>query len=185
MKQLKHYTFIGVIFVLIAGTLAHFLYDWTGKNPVVGFFTPVNESIWEHIKLLFFPMLLYSLILILNFRRNYPCIVSALCLGILAGSLLIPILYYAYTSIVGSDVFVLDIGIFILSTIIAFRLSYKLSLSCRLKHYTLLLCILTVLVFACFIIFTYHPPRIALFADPAALHSPTAILPHRPFHYLG
>ena len=71
MKQLKHCTFIGVIFVLIAGTLAHFLYDWSGKNFVIGFFTPINESIWEHIKLLFFPMLIYAPILILKFRRKY------------------------------------------------------------------------------------------------------------------
>lgn len=176
MKQLKHCTFIGVIFVLITGTLAHFLYDWSGKNFVIGFFTPINESIWEHIKLLFFPMLIYAPILILKFRRKYPCIISALCLGILAGSLLIPILYYTYTSIAGSDVFVLDIGIFILSTIIAFRLSYKLSLSCRSKRYTLLLCILTVLLFACFIIFTYHPPGMILFEDPAASRVPAAIL---------
>lgn len=185
MKQLKHFTMIGVVFVLITGTLAHFLYDWSGKNPVIGLFTPVNESIWEHMKLLFFPMLLYSLIMIFKFRGMYPCITSSFCFGILAGSLLIPVLYYVYTSILGSDVFVLDIGIFILSIIIAFWLSYKLTLSCRLKPCTLLLCALTVILLACFIVFTYHAPGIALFADPTASHSPEAILPHRLFHCRG
>lgn len=58
-KCLKTYTIIGVFFVLAAGSLAHFLYDWTGSNAIAGLFVPVNESVWEHMKLLFFPMLLY------------------------------------------------------------------------------------------------------------------------------
>lgn len=64
MKHLKRYTIIGIIFVLITGTFAHFLYDWTENNHIVGFFTPINESIWEHMKLLFFPMLIYSVFII-------------------------------------------------------------------------------------------------------------------------
>lgn len=185
MKKLLYFTLAGIIFVLSTGTLAHFLYEWSGKNQIVGFFTPVNESIWEHMKLLFFPMLIYSLILLSIFRKKSPCITSSLCFGILTGTLLIPVLYYAYTSILGSNVFILDIGIFIFRTIFAFLLSYKLSMSCRLKHYTLPLCALVVILFVCFIIFTYHPPHIALFADPASSHSPAAAFSHRPFHCMG
>lgn len=75
MKHLRHCTIIGIIFVMLTGTLSHFLYDWSGQNPVVGLFTPVNESIWEHMKLLFFPMLLYSLIMILKYRRDRKSVV--------------------------------------------------------------------------------------------------------------
>lgn len=166
MKHLKRYTIIGIIFVLITGTLAHFLYDWTGNNHIVGLFTPINESIWEHMKLLFFPMLLYSLIMILKFRRKYSCITSALCFGILAGAFLIPLFYYAYTSILGKNIFILDIGTFILSVVIAFWLSYKLTLSCRLEAYTSLLCILVCILFVCFLVFTYNPPDTIIFQDP-------------------
>ena len=35
------------------GVLFHFVYDWTGENAVVGLFTPINESTWERLKLLF------------------------------------------------------------------------------------------------------------------------------------
>ena len=59
MKQLKAYTIVGFFFVLILGTLFHFLYEWTNQCYIVGFFAPVSESVWEHMKLLFFPMLLY------------------------------------------------------------------------------------------------------------------------------
>ena len=62
MQNLRKFTVIGILFVSVAGTLLHFVYDWSGQNPLVGFFAPVNESTWEHMKLLLFPMLLYGLI---------------------------------------------------------------------------------------------------------------------------
>ena len=166
MKLLKRYAIIGIIFVLITGTLAHFVYDWSGKNQIVGLFTPINESIWEHMKLLFFPMFIYALIMILKFRKKYPCISSSLCFGILIGTLLIPLFYYAYTTILGKNIFLLDICTFILSIIIAFALSYKLTMSCRLETYKYLLCILVCILFVCFLAFTFHPPDTTIFQDP-------------------
>lgn len=157
---------IGIFFVLITGTLAHFVYNWSGKNYIVGLFTPVNESIWEHMKLLFFPMLIYSFILIFKFKGTYTCITSSLCFGILTGTLLIPFFFYAYTSVLGKNTFILDIGTFILSIIIAFWLSYKLTLSCKLEPYTLLLCCLVCSLFICFMVFTYHPPKTRIFENP-------------------
>ena len=58
MKR-KH-TLVGIIFTSLLGTLSHFLYEWTGYNTIIGTVTPVNESIWEHLKLLFFPVVLFS-----------------------------------------------------------------------------------------------------------------------------
>lgn len=168
MKHLKQYTIIGIIFVLITGSLAHFLYNWAGNNYIVGLFTPINESIWEHTKLLFFPMLLYSLIMILKFHQRYSCITSAFCFGILIGTFLIPLFYYAYTYILGKNIFILDISIFILSIVIAFWLSYKLTISCRLESYTFLLCIIVCILFVCFLAFTYQPPGAIIFQDPTS-----------------
>ena len=74
MRLLKRYTMIGILFVLVAGTLAHFLYDWTGRNPVAGLFAPVSESIWEHMKLVFFPSVLYSLCLYLCAWQGFLCL---------------------------------------------------------------------------------------------------------------
>ncbi len=166
MKQFKSFIIIGIIFVIIAGSLAHFLYAWSDNSTIVGLFTPINESIWEHMKLLFFPMLLYSLILIYTFNKKYPCILSAFCFGILLGTLLIPLLYYTYTSILGKNIFILDLSIFIVSILISFWFSYKFSLSCKLKPYTPLLLGLVGILLLCFLIFTYHPPDLKLFHDP-------------------
>ena len=145
----------------------HFLYDWSDQNLIVGLFTPVNESVWEHIKLLFFPMLIYSFIMIYKWKREYPCVTSAFFFGILAGTLLIPLIYYAYTSILGKNCFVLDISTFILSVIISFWISYKYTLSCRLKSFTLILCVSVCFLSICFFIFTYHAPNITIFLAPS------------------
>lgn len=169
MKLLKRYTIIGIVFVIITGSLFHFLYDWSGHNQIVGLFTPVNESIWEHMKLLFFPMLLYSIVMILKFNQPYPHITSALFFGIIAGTLLIPLFYYAYTSILGTNYLVLDIGIFILSIVLSFWLTYKLTLSHRLESYTFALGLSVCILLICFWLFTYHAPNSAIFQDPTVI----------------
>ena len=105
MKQLKLWFALGAIFVSITGTLSHFLYSWTGENFFVGLFSPVSESVWEHMKLLFFPMLLSSAALRQKWNGEFPCIASALCFGILAGTFFIPAFFYGYTAILGKDIF--------------------------------------------------------------------------------
>ena len=104
MKRLKYFTMGGILFVLITGSLAHFLYDWSGNNLIIGLFSPVSESIWEHMKLIFFPMAVYSCFIFFSCRNTYPCIASSLCLGNLTGTLLIPVFFYAYSTILGRDV---------------------------------------------------------------------------------
>ncbi len=171
MNQLKRYTIIGIIFVLVLGTLSHFLYDWTGNNHIAGYFMPINESVWEHMKMIFFPMLFYSLFIIFKLKKTYPYIASSFCFGILTGTALIPVLFYAYTALLGKDYLIIDIGIFILSVIIAFCFSYKLTLSCKLESCTFLLCYVACLIFISFVLFTYHPPKAGLFSDNSQLEA--------------
>lgn len=58
-KNFKKYIISGIIFTIVFGSLLHFFYDWSGKNAIVGLFSPINESVFEHLKLLYFPMLLW------------------------------------------------------------------------------------------------------------------------------
>ena len=58
MHSSKRVMILAAIVVFVLGTLAHFVYDWSGQNSFIGLLTPVNESTWEHMKLLFFPMLI-------------------------------------------------------------------------------------------------------------------------------
>lgn len=96
MEQLKKYTITGTFFVLITGTLSHFIYEWSGNNFIVGFFCPVNESTWEHMKLVFFPMFLFSIFMFKRLKGIYPCILQSSSLGILIGTFLVPVLFYTY-----------------------------------------------------------------------------------------
>lgn len=166
MKKRTLYTIIGILFVFITGTLAHFVYEWSGSNPLVGYFFPVNESSWEHMKLCFFPMLVYFFFMRGKLKTEYPCVSSGLLAGILLGTFLIPVLFYTYSGILGQNYLVLDIATFAVSVILSYWAAYRLSLSCRLARYTLLLKGLVAALAICFFVFTDNPPTIALFQPP-------------------
>ena len=118
------------------------------------------------MKLLYFPMLFYSAIMALKLRKNYPCIIPSLCFGLLAGTALIPVLFYTYTSILGKNTLLLDIGVFALSTVLAFYAVYRFTLSCRLNPYAYYLYVFTGILFLCFLFFTYHSPDTGIFPIP-------------------
>ena len=92
-RHLYHYTIAGILFTAIAGTLLHFAYEYSMENPLVAMFAPVNESTWEHMKLCFFPMLVYALFMNKQLKDDYPCVTSALLFGMLLGTFLIPIIF--------------------------------------------------------------------------------------------
>lgn len=164
------------------GHACTFLYEWTGKNFIAGLFTPVNESIWEHMKLIFFPMLAYAIYMIRKLQTDNPSLAPALCLGILCGTAAIPICFYAYTNIIGRHIFIWDIGIFIFSTIIAFCLAYHFAKSCCLNSCAVLLYILTGILFLCFAVFSYCPPDLALFGILLSFQTKFFTLPVRAYH---
>lgn len=160
MKKLKCYIIFGIIFVIITGTISHFIYEWSGQNFILGFFFPVSESTWEHMKLCFFPMLIYWLFMNKQLKDDYPCVTSAMLFGTLSGTLLIPVIFYTYTGIIGRNYLPLDIATFILSVLLAFFCVYRLSLSCKMISYTFWLGLFVLIMAVCFFIFTYMPPNI-------------------------
>ncbi|MCI5621370.1 MAG: DUF6512 family protein [Lachnospiraceae bacterium] len=165
---LKKYTIAGVLFVMILGTLSHFFYEWSGLNIIVGLFSPVNESTWEHMKLCFFPMLVYSTFMNRKLKSDFPCITSALLTGILLATFLIPVIFYTYSGILGRTWMPLDITTFFLSVWLAFATVYRLTLSCKADSWTPFLKALVIIIAMCFFIFTYFAPGIGLFAPPSA-----------------
>ena len=166
MNKLKCYTVAGAIFVIITGTIAHFVYEWSGKNFILGFFFPVSESTWEHMKLCFFPMLIYSFFMNKRLKDDYPCVTTALLSGILLGTFFIPVIFYTYSGILGSNYVPLDIAVFAISVIIAFWAVYKLTLSCKMISCSFRLGLFVFVIAVCFLVFTYIPPDIRLFIAP-------------------
>lgn len=159
-------TMMGILFVSILGTLFHFVYDWSGQNAFAGFFTPVNESTWEHMKLMFFPMLLFflfekKLLPDASFSKESPGAAV-----ILLGTWLIPVLFYTYTGILGNNYTPLDIATFYVSVIAAFSFRYRFIKKETVKNHTLFLSIAVLILFAAFIFFTYNPPKLGIFISP-------------------
>jgi len=157
---------VGFAVTSFGGTLLHFLYDWTNQSLLIAPFSGVNESTWEHMKLLFFPLFLFALIQSRFFkdRKNFWCIKL---IGIGAGLLLIPVLFYTLNGIFGQTPDWLNISIFFLSAASAFILEAKLlkqdTLRCSCPRLALsALCFIALL----FVLFTFAPPHIPLFADP-------------------
>ena len=154
-------TIAGILSVSLLGTLLHFTYRWSGRNPPIA---PVNESVWEHMKLLFFPMLLFGLWSLKG--DTDACRISAFHAGLLMGTLLIPVLYYSYTSALGHSILAVDITIFYICVIAAFLIYRGLSGSCLLEKYSHVTSMAVFLLLICFLLFTYFPPGFSIFKDP-------------------
>ena len=161
---LKFIIFSG-IFVMILGTLLHFTYEWSGNNQFIASFSAVNESTWEHLKLLFFPMLLTTIIGFFYLEKSCPNYWCARLFGILTAILFTIVLFYTYTGIIGTNFAFVDISIFFVAVILGELVSYKVLVSSFDCNSSVAL-VGIILLLACFIIFTYFTPEIGLFKDP-------------------
>lgn len=165
-RDIALWQFVGFSFVSLMGTLLHFLYDWTGGNILASLISGVNESTWEHMKLLYFPLLIFALIQSRYFKeyKNFWCMKL---MGIIIGLITIPILFYTYNGAFGKSPDYLNIAIFFISAAAVFILETLLfkkeALQCKRPCLALaLICIIGIM----FVIFTFLTPKIPLFQDP-------------------
>ena len=125
-KRYKKITGLGILWTIVLGTLSHFFYQWSHENILIGLFSPVNESVWEHLKLLFFPALTYMFIEQKAMGKAMPGLFGKNLLGIFAGLLVMPLLFYGYTAFSGKSILWVDIGIFCVCVLLTFLLPYEL-----------------------------------------------------------
>lgn len=147
------------------GVLLHFLYEWSGKSVLVAPFSAVNESTWEHMKLLFVPMFLLGIIESFYFKDNDKFWDIKLR-GITLGLILIPVLFYTYNGASGKSPDWINITIFVLSVFIAYLYELNLFKKERKKYISkqnaiIILCFITSL----FILFTFYPLDLAIFKE--------------------
>ena len=169
-RDISLWQFAGFSLSSLGGTLLHFLYDWTNEALVVAPFSGVNESTWEHMKLLFVSAFAYSLIQYKCIGKeygNYWCIKLK---GISLGLILIPVLFYTCNGAFGKSPDWVNISIFFISAAIACIFETKLFIRSNFdapkrKGCLAVLCLIGVL----FLLFTYIQPHIPLFMDPSTL----------------
>jgi hypothetical protein len=164
-SRLLKYEIISTIFVFILGTLLHFTYDWSNKNFFIGLFSAVNESTWEHLKLVFYPTLISSIVGYILFKNKYPNYLFIKTKSIFISLSFIVIFFYTYTGIIGNNYAILDIGSFFLSIILGEIYSIK-KIKNNTKHHNIISYTLLAILTICFIVFTIYPPHINLFKDP-------------------
>ena len=157
----------GFVFTGILGTFLHFLFDLTGGSLWAGLFSAVNESIWEHMKLLFYPMALFALIEYRFWGKETPGFWKVKLLGILVGLTLIPVIYYSYTGILGSSADWFNIAIFFLAAGAAYFLEtrrFQRGITRSKGNKAAAYAILGLALL--FTALTFFPPKIPLFQDP-------------------
>lgn len=165
-RKVLSYELAGIVFILLLGSVLHFTFEWSGNQPIVGVFSAVNESVWEHLKLAFWPALLFALIEYVPLKRVANNFVFAKTVGVYVMVAVIPSIFYSYTALAGESLLAVDIGSFVIAVIVGQLLSYKLltyhSLSQKLAWVSLFFFVLLAVLFA---VFTFYPPHIQIFQD--------------------
>ena len=165
-KSIWIWQLVGFAVTTLSGTLLHFLYDFTGGSALAAPFSGVNESTWEHMKLLLWPLLGFAAVQRVFFRErgDFWCVKLR---GILLGLSSIPLLFFTYNGVIGKSPDFVNIAIFFLAA--AISLGYELRLfsdgeiPCRRPYLARLFIALIALSF---VVFTFAPPEIELFRDP-------------------
>jgi hypothetical protein len=156
----------GAVFILAAGSALHFAYEWSGGFPLVALFAAVNESVWEHLKLAFWPAVLWAAVERNPLRgrvNNFPL---AKGLSIMLMPLAIVALFYGYTTLLGHHVLVLDIATFVVAVILGQWLSCRLLTGDERSPAANRLAPVPVVVFAILlVVFTFLTPNVELFRD--------------------
>ena len=158
----------GLFFVLIWGNLFHFVFDWSGERAVVGAIAAVNESVWEHMKLLIVPWVLWSAVECLALRRSRIRVPAPRAVALLLGIALIPVAYYSYVGISGSNVACVNILLFQVAVLLAFGIAWRALDRGKLQGKGWSVCggLVLASLLALAVFWTFDPPQLPLFIDP-------------------
>jgi len=165
IAELRSALWYGFLFTAVIGTILHFIYDWSGQNPVIGLFAPVNESVWEHLKMLYWPMSLFGVV---EYRQGgylYDNFLMGKALGVLGGMLAIVVIFYTYTGILGRNSLPLDVLTFYIGTAIGCILTRNIIADgfFIFAGNEVLGATLLVITAMLFMLFTYNPPNLGIF----------------------
>ena len=165
-KTIGNWQLMGFAVTSLVGTILHFLYDWLGGAVWIAPFSGVNESTWEHMKLLFIPMFFFAIFQSFFFRDRKDFWYVKLR-GIIIGLSMIPILFYTYNGAVGKSPDWLNIAIFFISAALAYiyetRRFNNVNTICKRPWLAFsILCGIALL----FLVFTFKTPELGIFRDP-------------------
>jgi len=166
--RLLRFVVLGAVFMALLGSALHFFYGWFGQSTIVGLFGPINESIWEHAKLVFWPPLLWYVFIVLSLRRTHNLELAVAAAAALWFMPLFQIVfYYAYAAIAHRNLFVINILDFMLAIVLGQVLFYQLATRLHCTRVGRAAALLSIIILGgIFVVFTLLPPHIPLFMDP-------------------
>lgn len=163
MKKIK---LISVYVVFILSFFSHFVYD-AFPNSFFSLLFPVNESIWEHMKLIITPVLIYGIIEYIIYKRKkitYNNFLFSYSIAIVIGIIIYLIIYLPIHYMFGHNLLFSIALLFIIFILIEF-ISYKIMKYKEIKHSNLIGTLIILLMYFLFGVLTYYPPKIDLFYD--------------------
>jgi len=156
----------GILFVFLLGALLHFLFEWSGESRIAGLFASVNESVWEHFKQGFWPMCLFAAIEYRFLRVHINNFLTAKAVAVYLIPIITGLFFYAYTAIIGEEILIVDIFIFLVAIIVGQLTSYKIMTSAKLPKYVNTISSIFIILLALILMLsTFYPPHLPIFLD--------------------
>jgi hypothetical protein len=165
-KSIFWYELVGMVVIILLGSMLHFTFEWSSNNPSVGIFSAVNESVWEHLKIAFWPFLLYLIFEYRYLNKRVDNFFLAKVIGVYFIILIIPVIFYSYTAFFEENL-IIDIGSFIFAVIVGQLISYKLFMFKKVSNTIEFISLIAIIILGlAFVIFTFYPPQVQIFQDP-------------------
>jgi hypothetical protein len=170
IAKMKKSILISIPVLFIIGGPMHFLFELAGESPIIGAMVPVSESPWEHLKLVFYPILAWWIIFYVRGRKQEgfskeKWIVSTAA-ALLSAILTIILFFYSYTGAFAVEFLVLDIFSSLLALAVGQCLAYHIyKYSKPVKSVAIIAFFIVIVLLIMFVVFTYEAPHVPLFLD--------------------
>ncbi|WP_077366995.1 DUF6512 family protein [Anaerosalibacter sp. Marseille-P3206] len=165
-KKVNKWEYFGILWIIIVGLLLHFTYKWSNNSMIVGIFSPVNESVWEHLKLGYWSLILFSILEYPFINRYIDSFFLGKALGIITLEAVIIIIFYSYTAIIKKNILWVDVSAYFVGTILCQLVSKSIIKKRVSKVAEIIGLILLILIGFVLIYFTFYPPKLPIFMDP-------------------
>jgi hypothetical protein len=166
-RKVLVWTIAGTIFIIFFGSFLHFAFELSGKLRPLALIAAVNESTWEHLKLAFWPALIFSALEFKFLKKSVKNFAIAKTASFWIMPLAIIFIFYSYRAVLGEDLFVMDILTFIIAVIMGQIVSYRLLTRESLpKRWSRCAIVFFIIILLAFSILTFFPPHFFLFQDP-------------------
>lgn len=167
-KKIKTSLFISTFLLYGIGAILHFVYNFSNNNFLIGLITPVNESIFEHLKLSVFPILMYWLVFYFCKKKKYSLDPSKWFYGCLVSMItsviVILSVHYVFRYSLGTKVPIIDILSLYFGILIGRFMGYKVYLKKHEPNINIVIFLIITFITSFFIL-TIRPFKIPLFED--------------------